>query len=52
MLDVLSDHPAEMAVADRDHPISDTSLMGRTKRSTYALAFGARYGVCTTRIPA
>ena len=26
-------------------------MIDRTKRSAYALQFGAQYGVCTTRIP-
>jgi predicted ATP-grasp superfamily ATP-dependent carboligase len=33
MLDVLRDHPAEMTIGERDHPVQTLLLMERTKRS-------------------
>jgi hypothetical protein len=52
VLHLLRDNPAEMTVAERDHPCIHSCLMERTKRSAYALALRAWSGVCTTRIPA
>jgi hypothetical protein len=50
--DEFRDRSSMMALAERNCAVQTFLLIGRTNRSAQALALGARYGVCTTRIPA
>ena len=50
MCHVLGYGVLEVLLAERN-AIQTLRLIDRTKRSAWAFAFGARHGVCTTRIP-
>lgn len=48
VIDTLGDGAPDVPIPERNHASRHSSLIDRTKRSAYALAFGARTGVSTT----